>query len=167
MKPTPLLQTKGPWLHVLVANESEVCDRSWALQKSSGKVVARLIRGHKARNTPTLFDEVAAALQFPCYFGENWDAFAECLTDLEWLPGDAYILFITNSNRLLEEESPQELRKLLDLLAYAGEEWSRDLAGDQPRSAKPFHTVLQCTKEDEPRLGHKMQATQVAWGILK
>src|SRR5262245_61564665 len=105
MKANPVLKSTGPWLHLLTASESEACDRLWALQKASVKVVARLIRGHKARTTVALFDEFAAALQFPGYFGENWDAFMECLTDLEWLPGDAYVLFITNSNRLLEEEN--------------------------------------------------------------
>ena len=86
MKTHPLLQPKGPWLHLLLATESEACDRMGALQTSgSGQVVARRIRGHKAKTTAALFDEFAAALQFPCYFGENWDAFDECLNDLEWL----------------------------------------------------------------------------------
>jgi Barstar (barnase inhibitor) len=38
------------------------------------------------RTVERLFDEMAAALQFPYYFGENWPAFAECLADMEWLP---------------------------------------------------------------------------------
>jgi hypothetical protein len=168
MKSNSLLQPKAPWLHLLVASESEVCDRMLAMQESaSGKVVARLIRGHKAKRTAVLFDEFAAALQFPCYFGENWDAFEECLNDLEWLPGDAYVLFITNSNRLLEEESPEELRQLLDLLANAGAEWAKAVTGERPGSAKPFHAVLQCTQQDEPGLRQRIQATRVAFDVLK
>jgi hypothetical protein len=140
----------------------------WALQKSpSANAVVRLIRGQKAKRTGALFDEFAAALQFPCYFGENWDAFAECLTDLEWLPGDAHILFITNSDRLMEEESARELRRLLDLLAYAGAEWAKRESAKPPGFAKPFHTVLQCAKQAEAGLLHKLQAAQVAWKILK
>jgi hypothetical protein len=166
MKPNPLVEPTGPWLHLLVASESDVCDRAWALQRSpSDKVAARLIRGQKARTTAALFDEFAAALQFPCYFGENWDALAECLTDLEWLPGDAYVVFITNSNRLMEEESPHELHRLLELLAYAGAEWAKGPSAEQP--AKPFHTVMQCTKQDEAGLLQKMKATKIAWSVVK
>jgi hypothetical protein len=168
MKVNPLLHPKEPWLHVLVANESEACDRIRSLQNSSSsKVVARLIRGLKAKTTGALFDEFAAALQFPCYFGENWDALNDCLNDLEWLPGDSYVLCITNSNHALEGESPESLRVLLDLLAYSGAEWAKAKTGGRPRAAKAFHVILQCTQTDEPALRHKLQAARAAYSVLK
>jgi len=168
MKANPLLQPKEPWLHILVASESEACDRIRALQNgSSSKVVARLIRGLKAKTTRALFDEIAAALQFPYYFGENWDALNDCLNDLEWLPGDAYVLCITHSSHLLEGESPETLRVFLDLLAYSGAEWAKAKTRERPRSAKAFHVVLQCTQEEEPGLRQKLQAAQSAYSILK
>ena len=34
----------------------------------------------------TLLARFAAALQFPDWFGHNWDALADCITDLSWLP---------------------------------------------------------------------------------
>ncbi len=30
-------------------------------------------------------EELAEALQFPDYYGKNWDAFDECMCDLDWL----------------------------------------------------------------------------------
>jgi hypothetical protein len=31
-------------------------------------------------------------LAFPAWFGHNWDALADCLTDLSWLPAAGYVL---------------------------------------------------------------------------
>jgi RNAse (barnase) inhibitor barstar len=168
MKANPLLLPKGPWLHVLVATESETWDRMLALQQSTSPVVAaRRIRGHKAMTSAALFDEFAAALQFPYYFGENWDAFHDCLHDLEWLPGKAYTLFLANSNRLLEKESQEELHLFLGLLASAGEEWAKQGAGERPRSAKAFHAVLHCSLEEETALRRRLQAVPTPFDSLK
>lgn len=46
-------------------------------------VVARL-DGADARDKPRFMAAVARALQFPDYFGGNWDAFEECLGELQW-----------------------------------------------------------------------------------
>ena len=167
MKANPLLQPKAPWLHLLVATESETWDRMLALQQLTSPVAARRIRGHKGLTTGALFDEFAAALQFPYYFGENWDAFHDCLNDLEWLPGTAYTVFITNSNRLLENESQEELRLFLGLMARVGDEWAKEVAGKRPRSAKAFHAVLQCSHEDEAALRRSLQAARTAFDTLK
>ncbi|WP_199922364.1 barstar family protein [Microterricola viridarii] len=45
-------------------------------------LTVRVVRGRKMRTLRPLFDEFAAALQFPLYFGENRDAFYERLSDL-------------------------------------------------------------------------------------
>jgi RNAse (barnase) inhibitor barstar len=42
-----------------------------------------------------LFDTLASLLDFPDYFGENWDAFAECVRDLSWLsPGRVVLVHV-------------------------------------------------------------------------
>ncbi|MFI1202291.1 barstar family protein [Streptomyces sp. BHT-5-2] len=39
-----------------------------------------------AADKAAFLDRCADALDFPGYFGHNWDALADCLTDLSWLP---------------------------------------------------------------------------------
>ncbi|MCE9526108.1 MAG: barstar family protein [Planctomycetales bacterium] len=38
------------------------------------------------RSKQKLLRILADQLQFPAYFGNNWDALEECLRDLSWLP---------------------------------------------------------------------------------
>jgi hypothetical protein len=42
--------------------------------------------GTRIRDTAGLLDACDDSLQFPAYFGHNWDALADCLADLSWLP---------------------------------------------------------------------------------
>ncbi|MBL0312343.1 MAG: barstar family protein [Holophagaceae bacterium] len=90
----------------------------------------RWLRASKMRTAKALFDEFAAALQFPPYFGENWDALDECLNDLDWLEGDGAALFIMNADQLLQDAPPDEGRILFEILQAA-------------ESNLPFHIVLQ------------------------
>jgi Barstar (barnase inhibitor) len=55
----------------------------WSLHRMDGRVVS---------GAPELFDRCAAALAFPQWFGRSWDALAECLGDLSWLPGRGHVL---------------------------------------------------------------------------
>jgi hypothetical protein len=102
----------GSGLYVLTATVSDACDqlRAWG-HRAPAERFARLIRGGKCRTWTALFDEFAAALQFPCYFGGNWDAFDECLTDLEGPPASAYLLLISSAAHVLDKD-PLEQRKI-------------------------------------------------------
>lgn len=92
-----------------------------------------------------LFDEVSAALQFPHYFGENWDALDECLSDLSWLPASRYVIGIAGAPDRLVEEQPAQLAIFVKLLVRASEIWSAPIQDEQPwdRPAAPFHWFMQ------------------------
>jgi hypothetical protein len=156
------LRPEPPWLHLLVATEPDACALLTALpQTEVDGPVSRWIRGHKARSTAALFDEFAAALQFPCYFGENWDAFNDCITDLAGLPGVAYIFLITRSIHLLDREPADQLRLFLKILQNAGEEWSK------PPTPRAFHVLFQCITEHEAALHARLSAAGVAFDVLR
>jgi hypothetical protein len=127
-----------------VANELK---SGWA---ESGMVV-RTLRGRKMRTEPTLFNEFAAALQFPWYFGENASAFDECLADLGWLPAQSgYVLVITDPNDVLADTGEDLLAWLVGSLTHACEQWAQPIALGEwwDRPPVPFHVVLQSVADE-------------------
>jgi hypothetical protein len=162
MKLDALLRSREPWLHVLLASESDACDALWALERSGEKrTVCRVVRGHKATTKPAFFDECAAAWQFPYYFGENWDAFEECLTDLQWLLAEAYVFCVTRAVHLLEKEPSAEQQRVLLMLQRITKEWG------QATPARMFHVLLQCTAAEKPSLEQRLQAAAVPHDVIQ
>src|SRR5262249_8237296 len=144
-----LLSKHGPCIYVLSAEKSEELLR---LTHAKTHIIMRRIRGRKAKTTAALFDEMAAALQFPSYFGENWNALDECLNDLEWLPGDAYLLAFGHANEVLALESSAEFQALLQVLARACEEWRK--------RNKAFLTIFECEEAKEHGFAEKLKAAK-------
>ncbi|MFJ4036826.1 barstar family protein [Microbacterium sp. NPDC090007] len=106
---------------------------------------ARVVRGRKMVSLQGLFDEFAAALQFPLYFGENMDAFNECISELEDLPpGEGYVIVVTDPHLVLSSGSQKDLAALMHSLARATDEYSRPICLGEvwDRPAVPFHVVL-------------------------
>ena len=86
-----------------------------------------------ARDKTTLIDALAAALKSPDTFGHNWDALADSLGDLGWLPAPGYMLLLDNIAGL-REAAPRDYHTLLDIL----DEATRSHAG----AGVPFWTAI-------------------------
>jgi hypothetical protein len=151
MKTTALQLTQAapPWLHTLRASPAAAYEAGWRLADQGSTV--RVVRGHKMHTARLLFDEFGAALQFPDYFGENWPALDECLSDLSWMPADRYVILITRAHEVLLHEGREVLSLLRDVLTRAAEAWAQPVergeAWDRP--AVPFHVILQVTPGNE------------------
>ena len=125
------------------------CDDRMAGETLTGWVEAglavRLVRGRKMRSRQALFDEVSAALQFPAYFGENADAFDECIADLGWLsPQAGYVMVITDPDEVLAEEDTAAFKWFISSLSRACEELASPVQLGEwwDRPGVPFHVVL-------------------------
>ena len=46
--------------------------------------------GNNLKNRIDLFRDISSKLNFPNFFGNNWDALDECLCDLEWIDSKKY-----------------------------------------------------------------------------
>lgn len=65
----------------------------------------------------------ATALQFPGWFGDNWDALADALGDLSWLPAPGYLLLLDHAQDW-REAAPDEFDLLLEILDEAAARWA-------------------------------------------
>ena len=66
----------------------------------------------------------AAALRFPDWFGGNWDALADCLGDLSWLPEGGQLLLFDNAWEWRERDGG-DFATLLDICGEAAQDWTR------------------------------------------
>jgi Barstar (barnase inhibitor). len=62
-----------------------------------------------------LLQRMAVALQLPASFGHNWDALADCLRDLGWMPAWGHVLLFDHLDEL-QRAAPADLDILLGIL---------------------------------------------------
>jgi len=78
--------------------------------------------GREIRDKLSFFQKVAEVMRFPAYFGYNWDALEECITDLDWCPAARYIL-IYDYPEAFSKVEPEEWKIAYDILRSAVEYW--------------------------------------------
>jgi hypothetical protein len=78
--------------------------------------LAEIVVGGK----PALLESIAKALDFPDWFGHNWDALEDCLTDLSWRKAAGHVLVFQGLGALPADERAT----LIDVLASAAQFWA-------------------------------------------
>jgi barstar (barnase inhibitor) len=133
-------------ISVISADESQITNYGWAIYRAHHQTTVRFVRGWKCRTLDRLFGEFGAALQFPYYFGENYPAFAECLSDLSWMPKDKLVLIIVRVNEMLADE-PIEMGAFWRSVAAAMDSFVGQVSDKNlhlSRERKSFEIVVQC-----------------------
>jgi len=81
------------------------------------------INGREVKDKPTFLQNCGKAMSFPEYFGGNWDAFEECVNDLEWLePANGYVLLYDHVVQFARKE-PEEWKMAHNILAESVQRW--------------------------------------------
>ncbi|HNA30183.1 MAG TPA: barstar family protein [Thiobacillaceae bacterium] len=79
-----------------------------------------VLDGRGLKDKASLLAALGRALDFPDYYGGNWDALEECLGDLSWRTGPIWLLV-----RHAGEIPTELLTLLLDILGEAACSWAR------------------------------------------
>jgi len=87
------------------------------------------------RDRGGLLDRTAAACGFPDWFGRNWDALFDCLTDLSWRPASGYLLLFEHADELQQHD-----RNVLDTVVGILD----DAARDWHERGKPLRAYVSC-----------------------
>jgi hypothetical protein len=114
--------------------------RSGVYRASRADAIEDALRGSKlslarialqdVTDKSALLRRIAATMGFPAWFGENWDALEDCLTDLSWREGAGHVLLFQGFQFLPADE----LGVLIDVMISAAEFWAA--------RSRPFFAVF-------------------------
>ncbi len=85
-------------------------------------------------NKVTLLHAIYQSCEFPAWFGFNWDALRDSLSDLSWCPANGYALLFRNLG-LLQVRAPDDYATFIDVAQEACEIWAE-------ASGVPFRLVV-------------------------
>jgi len=95
---------------------------------------------HGVTGKDALLNRISSALQFPDWFGRNWDALKDCLGDLSWLESHGHVLVFDDAECLPAEERDM----LIEILESVAPQWASE--------GKPFFAILIGGKKALPAL---------------
>lgn len=74
----------------------------------------------KSSSTEEVLAELGSAFKFPIWYGKNFDALCDCLTDPDWQPAEGHVLLI-NGLANLRTAHPDDFATLIAVLQAAAE----------------------------------------------
>ncbi|MQY05335.1 barstar family protein [Actinomadura macrotermitis] len=92
-------------------------------QAAEAGLRAFVLDGRRILDKDTLLRACAEVFDFPEWFGANWDALEDCLTDLSWAPAHRGYLVLYEGWTRLAGDDEGSFRTALDVFAEAVESW--------------------------------------------
>lgn len=87
----------------------------------------------RARTKAAILGALARALEFPAWFGKNWDALQDSLADLSWLEARGWVVLLEGADTPAAA-APEELAAALEVLRSAAASWAEE--------GRPFVALL-------------------------
>lgn len=81
------------------------------------------LRGKRCQTDDSFFAEISASFQFPPYFGNNWNALNDCLSDLGWLSFSKIFIALDDFDYVFSRDAEGK-QLLIGAFAKMVESWS-------------------------------------------
>jgi RNAse (barnase) inhibitor barstar len=104
----------------------------------AGLAVFRIDIGH-AHHKQDFLAQIAKSLSFPDWFGANWDALNDCLTDLDWLSTKTGYVLVFEKIEPFFSRHKQEFDNAKAVLGAAAEYWKAQ--------GRPFWALIEVSLE--------------------
>nr|BFD32706.1 hypothetical protein GTC16762_23240 [Pigmentibacter ruber] len=104
--------------------------------------------GIQCKTESQLYDHFKSELDFADYFGRNWDALIDCLSDFCWLITDKITLNINEIEYFLVDE-PEKRDVFFRILFNRIEEHWKDVEFEDPDDYVTLNLVFNVTPENE------------------
>ena len=152
-----LFNSKDHWLYFASANLPEFDEYAYNVMNMESSNLVRILRGAHCRTERELFHEFSAALQFPYFFGNNWDALLDLLVRLSWYRFEGIVLLISDTDEVLVDEEAS-FGTLLQVLEQCASIWSSDIDiyGGKRSHYIPFRVLLHSTPSQEMRAWERL-----------
>ncbi len=107
------------------------------LAKTAGLAFYHL-EGMKIEKKEQFLNHVSVVMHFPDHFGRNWDAFYDCLTDMEWSEAKGFLIYFDHTDAFATHHE-SELETVIELFQDAVDYWKEEgkpmlvlLSGNHP-----------------------------------
>jgi RNAse (barnase) inhibitor barstar len=112
---------RGPGVYLWQAHRREAARELTEAERAGWRVF--WLEGHGVRDKQTFLDRCAEEFSLPSYFGHNWDALQDCLTDLSWVPATRGYVVVYDHWRDLASSDPDAYRTVLEIFESAVAHW--------------------------------------------
>ena len=82
------------------------------------------VDGKKVKDKASFLSACAKAMEFPDYFGGNWDAFEECINELSWAEAKGYLVVLENMGKFVEA-APSDWKTACEIFTSAAANWKK------------------------------------------
>ncbi|BCD22139.1 hypothetical protein BC30090_1036 [Bacillus cereus] len=146
-----------PFIHLLFINEF---NHSKHLRIEEN-IQLISIDGSKCMDMNGLFSEFSKKMNFPDYFGGNWNAFDECINDLSWLTSEQYVILISKTDKLLVNDN-ENFEVLINILSDTCMEWAEGREyGELITFPTPVHVFFCCIDNKEKHIIERFKSTGI------
>lgn len=80
------------------------------------------LEGKKIEKKEQFLNHAAVAMKFPSHFGNNWDAFYDCITDMDWVESEGYVIYFDHTDAFAAHHESQ-LETVIELFQDAVDSW--------------------------------------------